>query len=37
MESDHDCAVAELQVNEVSQRATVFRGYVRIYASEECP
>jgi post-segregation antitoxin (ccd killing protein) len=37
MGSGKGCAVAELQVSEVSQRSAVFRGSVRIYASEQCP
>ena len=37
MGSSKGCAVAELQVSEVSQRSAVFRGYVRIYSSDQCP
>src|SRR5262245_64704133 len=31
------CAVAELQVSEVSRKPRGFRGSVRIYASDQCP
>jgi hypothetical protein len=37
MGSSKGCAVSEMQVSVVSQRPAVFRGYVRIYASDRCP
>src|SRR5215475_3312355 len=37
MGSSHDCTGAELQVSEVSQTHTGFRGSVRIYVSDQCP